>query len=50
MSVWADFEDETLDEAGPDDWADAESIIQRIRDAEQADAEHYREDHPDDET
>lgn len=37
--------DDWLDEVGPDDWADAEDIIQRIRDAEEADAEQYHEDH-----
>lgn len=40
-------EDWQEEEAGPDDWADAETIIQRIRDAEDRDAEKYREDHPD---
>lgn len=41
-------DDDWLDEAGPDDWADAEAIIERIREAELRDEEIYNEDHPHD--
>lgn len=48
MSLEDALDEEWLDTAGPDDWADADELIKLIREAEEVDAALYRQEVEDD--